>query len=90
MAWTSKEDAGDIAAATWTAVLGSNGYWEYDATPAVPTVGTPEHYLWLKQTDGIREISGTTTNAVYTKCRRVGTTDRTQGELNKTFWDGQV
>ena len=63
----------------------NNSVWEYDNDPADP--GGAETTLWEKQTDGIRTNSSGT--EIYTKCRIVGTTVDTSGELNKTYWDAR-
>ena len=40
--------------------------------------------LWLKQSNGIRVYKN---HAVYVKCRRIGETVETRGEISKTFRD---
>lgn len=70
----------------WIAVP-NNSYWEYDNAPADPGVDSPYYELWLKQTAGVRADG---THAVYVKCRLVGTTVDTMGELSKTYWDNQA
>ena len=88
MAYTSEETAADIILSTWTPVPGSDGRWEYDATPAPPDIAnTGQYNLWLQQTAGIREVVGQTSNAIYVKCRTVGSPAVTMGELNKDFYD---
>lgn len=69
----------------------NNSQWEYDNAPADPGASSPYYELWLKQTNGVRtETHGSVTYEVYTKCRRIGSTVETQGEINKTYWDNQV
>jgi len=68
----------------WVAIT-NNPYWEYDNNPPDPGVGSPYRPLWLKQTAGIR--TSPSGREVYVKCRRVGTTVDTAGEISKTFWD---
>lgn len=66
----------------------NNPQWEYDNAPADPGVDSPYYYLWSKQTGGIRtETHGSNTYEIYVKCRRVGTTVETMGEISKTYWD---
>lgn len=64
----------------------NNPLWEYDNAPANPGVDSPYYELWTKQSGGIRNWHG---YEVYVKCRKVGTTVDTQGEISKTFWDAQ-
>jgi hypothetical protein len=66
----------------------NNSYWEYDNAPADPGVGSPYRDLWLKQTAGIRTNSDG--SQVYTKCRIIGTTVGTAGEISKSYWDAQT
>lgn len=67
----------------WQPIPG-NPYWEYDDNPPSPGVTSPHYKLWLKQTAGIRTHGA---NQVYVKCRLVGSTDPTDGEISKTYWD---
>ena len=62
----------------------NNPEWEYDNAPADPGVDSPYYELWTKQTNGIREFYG---HEVYVKCRLIGSTVDTMGEISKTFWD---
>lgn len=64
----------------------NNPYWEYDDNP--PDPGGAQSDLWSKQTNGIRTNTFDGTE-VYVKCRMIGTTVDTMGELNKTYWDNQ-
>lgn len=79
MAWTTIKNA--------VTLLVSNPDWEYDDSPVDPGVGHPERPLWLKQTSGTRTNSDGT--QVYTKCRMIGTTVDTSGELSKSYWDNK-
>ena len=63
----------------------NNTDWEYDDNPSDPGIGNAQRGLWLKQTNGIRTNPDGT--KIYTKCRRVGSSVETQGEINKTFHD---
>ena len=73
----------------WVAITNNTG-WEYNNAPADPGVGSPHRALWLKQTNGIRTFgSGVGAHQVYTEVRKVGDTNRTRGELSKTFWDSR-
>ena len=69
----------------WSAIA-NNTEWEYDNAPPDPANGQSD--LWGKQVSGIR------TNAdgseIYTKCRVIGTTVDSSGEINKTYWDNQT
>lgn len=65
----------------------NNPEWEYDNAPADPGTDSPYYELWTKQTAGVRAWHG---YEVYVKCRRVGTTVDTAGEISKTFWDAQA
>ena len=62
----------------------NNPEWEYDNAPADPGVNSPYRALWLLQTNGIRTFRGYET---YVKCRLVGTTVDTMGEISKSYWD---
>jgi len=75
----------------WVGIT-NNPVWEYDNTPADPGgPSSPYYNLWLKQTNGIRTVTyGGVTFEVYTKCRRVGSTVETMGEISKTYWDNQI
>jgi len=65
----------------WNTIRG--GIWEYDDNPPDPG-NIAQRALWEKQTNGIRT---TGVNQVYVKCRKVGSTVETEGELSKTYWD---
>jgi len=67
----------------WVAVT-NNTTWEYDNNPTSPGVSSPYYDLWSEQTNGIRTHGA---HSVYTKCRIVGTTVDTAGELSKSYWD---
>jgi len=66
----------------WITIIGTN--LEYDNNPADP--GGAQSILWAKQTNGIRSNIFDSTE-IYTKCRIIGTTVDTFGELNKTYYD---
>lgn len=69
----------------------NNPQWEYDNAPPDPGASSPYRDLWLLQTNGIRtETHGPVTYEVYVKCRLIGETVDTMGEINKTYWDNQV
>lgn len=68
----------------WVTIT-NNPIWEYDNNPPDPGVDSPYYELWTEQTNGIRTFKGG--HQVYVKCRRVGTTVDTAGELSKTYWD---
>ena len=61
----------------------NNTDWEYDDNPSDPN--NAQSGLWNKQTNGVR------TNPdgveIYTKCRKIGSSVDTAGEINKTFYD---
>ena len=61
--------------------------WEYDNNPPDPGANSPLRNLWLKQTNGIRQFKSG--HKVYTKCRRIGTTVSTSGEISKSYWDNR-
>lgn len=69
---------------TWVTIHNSV-IWEFDNDPPDPENG--QTGLWTKQTNGIRVNANG--DAVYTKCRRIGTTVDTIGEQSKSFWDAQ-
>lgn len=71
---------------TWITIPGTD-LWEYDNAPSDP--GGAQTALWSKQLNGIR-ISAFDGTEVYTKCRRIGTTVDTAGELSKTYYDSKV
>jgi len=68
---------------TWNNIPG-NKYWEYDDNPSDP--GGAQSDLWDKQFDCVRTNTYSEIK-LYTKCRRIGTTVDTAGELNKTYHD---
>lgn len=51
-------------------------------------VGSPLRPLWQKQTNGIRQFKNGT--EVYVEVRKVGDTNRTRGEMSKSFWDSRT
>lgn len=61
----------------------NNTDWEYDDIP--PDPNNAQSGLWDKQINGIRTNPDGT--KIYTKCRRIGSSVDTQGEINKTFHD---
>lgn len=69
----------------WLPIPG-NPMWEYDNAP--PDPGNAQSALWAKQTGGIR----TNPNGIeiYTKCRMIGSTKDSNGEMNKTHWDSKI
>ena len=71
----------------WVAITNNTG-WEYNNTPADPGVGSPLRPLWQKQTNGIRQFKNGT--EVYVEVRKVGDTNRTRGEMSKSFWDSRI
>ena len=64
----------------------NNSYWEYDNAPTEPAADSPYHTLWEQQTNGIRDEGY---HEVYVKCRLVGSTVDTMGEISKTYWDNR-
>lgn len=64
----------------------NNPKWEYDNAPPDPGVSSPYRELWLLSTDGVRTWHGF---EIYVKCRLVGSTVDTMGEISKTYWDNQ-
>ena len=71
----------------WVAITNNTG-WQYNNAPADPGVDSPLRPLWLKQTNGIRQFNNGT--EVYVEVRKVGDTDRTRGEMSKSFWDSRT
>ena len=71
----------------WVAITNNTG-WEYNNTPADPGVGSHLRPLWQKQTNGIRQFKNGT--EVYVEVRKVGDTNRTRGEMSKSFWDSRT
>ena len=68
----------------WVNITNNTG-WQYNNSPSDPGASSPLRPLWQKQTNGIRTTNG---HAVYTECRRTGTT-AVAGEISKTYWDAQ-
>lgn len=62
--------------------------WEYDNAPADPGTDSPYYELWAKSSGGIRQFKSG--HEVYVKCRRIGTTVDTAGEISKSFWDAKA
>ena len=71
----------------WVAIP-NNPDWEYNNDPTDPGAGSPLRALWLKQTNGIRQFKNGT--EVYVEVRKVGDTNRTRGEMSKSFWDSRT
>ena len=71
----------------WGAITNNTG-WQYNNAPADPGVGSPLRPLWQKQTNGIRQFKNGT--EVYVEVRKVGDTNRTRGEMSKSFWDSRT
>lgn len=67
----------------WKNIPGTE-YWEYDDNP--PDPGGAQTELWEKQFNGVR-VNTVSGHEIYTKCRMIGTTVDTAGELNKTYYD---
>ena len=61
----------------------NNTDWEYDDNP--PDPNNAQSGLWDKQTNGVRTNPDSV--EIYTKCRKVGSSVDTAGEINKTFYD---
>ena len=69
----------------WIAI---NTELEYDDAPADPGVTSPFYDLWTKQVNGIRVDTAEGRNfEVYVKCRPIGSTVDTFGEISKSYYD---
>ncbi len=66
--------------------VGNTG-WEYNDNPPLPN-DVSQILLWVLSIDGIRTNRDGT--EIYTKCRRIGSTVDTMGELNKTYYDCNI
>ncbi|REK59987.1 MAG: hypothetical protein DWQ49_07095 [Bacteroidetes bacterium] len=69
----------------WVTIT-NNPTWQYNNAPANP--GTDNKFkkaLWDLQTNGIRSTGQN--HEVYVEVRKVGDTNRTRGEMSKTYWD---
>jgi hypothetical protein len=64
-----------------------NDKYEFDNSPPDPGVESGQRLLWLKQLNGIRKFKF---SEIYTKCRRIGSTIDTFGELSKTYYQGRL
>ena len=69
----------------WVTIT-NNPTWQYNNAPANPGTGNKfKKTLWDLQTNGIRSTGQS--HEVYVEVRKVGDTNRTRGEMSKTYWD---